>query len=967
MSKRVVRWGSRQSHGSDLNETYSQRCIKLSKAFKFTAHKSTLSIVLLNIQSIQNKINELLIFLDSVKYPAIILLTEHWLRHDASLVVPGYLTVAKFSRLVHRHGGTAALVSEKLYHCFEFVEWNTADTLLVEKEFEFCIIYSKIRKLFILCLYRSPVTSVNSFLERLELLLLKLPVGSNVILTGDFNINFADTNSRDTIALSNLLSCFDLRMHVRQPTRVVGNSSTILDYFCSNTDEQMYTEVIDAGLSDHAAVVATMRCEAAVRERPRVRRRIMNAVSFSRFRQMCMDYNWSDLSNEQCIFEHFYFILCNMVDQSFPLRTIKIKHKSKPWITRGIRISASNLRFLNTLHKIFPENEFVSLTFTTYRRVYKRVILNAKRLYYSHRLANADNKQRETWAVVSELSNRRPKCSSRSDLDPDTFNNFFCSVAASIASGLPVGGDPLGFLSGISVSESFFLSPTSTQEIKETLTSMRKKDAAGSDGLSLRLLGELPDAAVDVLTGTINTSFSSGAFPDCLKNATVILLYKGGDANNPANFRPISLLSTLSKLIEHLVKSRVMVFLTRHGILSGRQFGFRPHTSTGDAMLSLIYPLLENINEGNASVAAFCDMSKAFDCVSHRIMLEKLFVYGFRGQTHDWFRSYLTGRSQSVLAKDKQSGSGVLSAGVPQGSVLGPILFLLYINDLALLDICGRVTMFADDVTILWRGSDSEALYNIVSRDLFELKKWCDTNQLALNFSKTRIMGFGCSVSPVVCGVETVPVVTQAKFLGLSMDCDLKFSSHIQLLCGRLASACHSIRVISRELGTPQARMSYFALIDSHLRYGLPFWGCCAGYNFQSVFVLQKRSIRYMHGVNSREHCRPLFIGGRILTLPCLFILETVCLIHKHRSMFPHRTSVVTTRHAGTIHLPIPHTTLVLNSIYYRGLKIYNHLPDDARNLRDMGLFRRRVSHWLVGKAFYSVEEFFATPFMSIA
>lgn len=238
-------------------------------------------------------------------------------------------------------------------------------------------------------------------------------------------------------------------------------------------------------------------------------------------------------------------------------------------------------------------------------------------------------------------------------------------------------------------------------ELKETISEIKNKTSSGIDDISVKIFENLPDCALIVLVQAINDSFITGVFPASLKRAIVIPLHKGGELDDPSNFRPISLLSTLSKIIEKLVKKRMLQFLNEQNILNKNQFGFQNTKNTSDAIFAFLEKMYVKLNGGEAVRAVFYDFSKAFDCVNHEILLLKLICYGFRGKALNWFRSYLSHRSQVVKTLGDLSDVNDINCGVPQGSVLGPILFLLYINDLASVDISGTFTIFADDTTIL--------------------------------------------------------------------------------------------------------------------------------------------------------------------------------------------------------------------------------------------------------------------------
>ena len=918
---------------------------------------TSISVMLLNIQSVRNKTDDLFIVLEHLNFPSLVLLTEHWLKPNEPLHIPGYFIKSKFCRADSQCGGTVLLVNESFGE--KFTNFDKHNDWLIERHFEFSIVYSETMRCFVICIYRSPNGNICLFLERLEELLTKLPINHKIILAGDFNIDFEDKNNIFTLRLSNLLESFNCDMHVRSATRITELSSTTIDYIASNI-QNVSCNVFDPKLSDHNAILAKFPIQCDFPKDGHRTGRIYSGRNFQNFRNRCENSDWTSALSHTDPLEAFHTTLARTVNITFPIRRLKTKRKCKKrWLSKGIRTSATNLRFLNSLRKAYSNSTMLQSYYSQYRKIYRAVIRAAKKCYYSKRLFNSNNKQRESWAIVGEITNR-VGASSVVDISANILNDYYCTVANNLTVEIHPDMDPLTFLDNINISESLTMfHPTTPNEIKKTISSLRNINATNDDGISTRILESLPDNAITVLSDVINTSFRSGCFPACFKTSKVIPLYKGGDQSAPSNYRPISLQSTFSKLIESLVKHRILTHLNNCEILNKNQFGFQPNKNTTDAMFDFLANVFQGINGRELSVAVFCDLSKAFDCVDHEVLLRKLYAYGFRDKTLVWFKNYLCGRQQCVFLNGTFSSKRSVTCGVPQGSVLGPILFLLYINDLAELNISGHFTIFADDTTILWRSKNLEQLKENMTSDLYKIKQWCDANHLCLNMSKTQLLGFNCTIDDLVIGNNAVCTVDNSRFLGLFIDDKLKFYPHIVKLSGKLASGCFSVRATFRELGVEVARDVYFALVESHLRYALPFWGGCSQHLFQTVFTLQRRAVRSLCGAHPRTHCKPLFIRHKILTLPALFILETACLIHKNKHHFPRHQRLHVTRQANDIPLTVPHSTLVKNSFIYRGVKIYNHIDLQIRNVQCLKLFRKTLKTQLLAEGYYSIDEFF--------
>lgn len=302
--------------------------------------------------------------------------------------------------------------------------------------------------------------------------------------------------------------------------------------------------------------------------------------------------------------------------------------------------------------------------------------------------------------------------------------------------------------------------------------------------------------------------------------------------------------------------------------------------------------------------------------------------------------------------------------GVPQGSVLGPLLFLVFVNDLTNLQIGGSFTIFADDTTMLWSDVNSLDMLSTLNRDLLRVKEWFDSNKLTLNISKTSVISFKGGIDELVVDGKRVKTETCTRFLGLYIDNKLNFANHVEFLCGKLASGCHALRVIASNLDLTVSKSVYHSLIESHLRYAICFWGTCPQYLFNMVFVLQKRAIRCLFGLKRRDSCRDYFKSHCLLTLPSLFILETVCLIQKLYKTEIVPESMHGTRREYYIPLPIPSTSVIKNSLIYNGKKMFNLLPVFIRLISCGKTFRREVRGLLVARAYYDTKEFLCDTFV---
>jgi len=341
------------------------------------------------------------------------------------------------------------------------------------------------------------------------------------------------------------------------------------------------------------------------------------------------------------------------------------------------------------------------------------------------------------------------------------------------------------------------------------------------------------------------------------------------------NYRPISLLPSLSKILEKIVHERLYSFLCKQDILYENQYGFRPKHSTIDAVAKFTSHVMTSIENKCSTVAVFLDLSKAFDTIDHQILLNKLDHYGVRGVALDWFRNYLCNRSQFVSYRGAQSRCHDVTCGVPQGSVLGPLLFIIYANDLPNSLSHSQCILFADDTTIYHSNQNDNNLCTDIENDLNILAQWFYANKLSLNVQKTNLIVFrpkhsainGDARISMKLGAHHITSVSSVKFLGVYIDDGLEWTEHINHVVKRISSGSYAINSAKRFLSTDNLRLLYHSLVHSHLSYGTILWGAAYQYKLHRLDIIKKRCIRNVCNVSYNEHTSPLF---RKLAIPKL-------------------------------------------------------------------------------------------------
>ena len=417
---------------------------------------------------------------------------------------------------------------------------------------------------------------------------------------------------------------------------------------------------------------------------------------------------------------------------------------------------------------------------------------------------------KETWNVLNRVINE--KYSSHSDLPnvfvdngkeikgediADGFNNFFVNVGPRLASTIPdqAGSAVYDYLDHNNPL-SMFLAETSETEILEIVKNCKSKTSADCNDLSMLLLKEIINYVIKPFTHICNLSFLTGVFPNNMKVAKVIPIFKNGNVHSFSNYRPISLLPQFSKVLEKLFDKRMDTFIGKYNLLNDSQYGFRSGRSTSMALLQLNEELTHALDSKLSTVGVFIDLKKAFDTIDHLSLLKKLEYYGFRGIVHKWLTSYLSNRKQYVHVGNVNSNTRDMVCGVPQGSILGPKLFILYINDICSVSKIMKFVLFADDTNIFCSHPDISTLCTLVSAELLRLSIWFHVNKLSLNVDKTHFMIFSNSVINLNVQIHIngrcIDRVAHTKFLGILIDDKLNWKPHISHFTKKL-SKCNAV------------------------------------------------------------------------------------------------------------------------------------------------------------------------------
>ena len=789
---------------------------------------------------------------------------------------------------------------------------------------------------------------------------------------------------------------FNLIPTITRPTRITKSSATLIDNIivsqslCGN----YLSSVLIDDISDHMPSTCVIKSLKKAKKDPVViTTRDTRVKNMTALKNHLQSYNWdtiltgNDVNN--CM-TALHSVVESEMNLCIPLvtRTIKAKYlRREPWLTASLKrcIDKNKKYYCKSLKKNSDSAERTH--YLAYNSTLHRSLKLAKQEYHREKCREYPQNTKKLWQLINRISGHTNDKSTTIDCITvngvkqyqgiqiaNSLASYFANVGKDFAEKIPNSSQSIkSYLEVLQKnSNNLYFYPCTKSEVCSFVAQLPTKRSSGSDNISNILLKELIPFLCEPLCIIINQSLGSGIFPDLMKLAEVVPLHKGKACDQETNYRPISLLTTMSKVMEKVygkvMEKRVYNFLTSTGQICDTQYGFRSKHSCDHAVAQVVGTILKNLENKRTTISVMLDLSKAFDTIEHHIMLQKLELYGVRGICLNWFGSYLENRQMRIKCRVTSTQGEVLSDshtvnyGTPQGSCLGPLIFLIFVNDMQLHLTDVDSVEFTDDTTILFSHRNVNYLRYCVERELEVLTDWFRANKLTLNVDKSVFLVFNQtghhSSQPLMIGSKPIKQAKETKFLGTWLDDQLNWKSHIKRLLIRLKCGLGMLQRGKYHLTTKAKKLLYYGQVHSHLCYGIGVWGPMISKG--QINELRSIQMKCLRLVDPSILTHQLLTQLKVLSIDKLIKLEqcklgyklchqllpvvlTKLLRHDQNNLNLTKTHSYPTRQKVIPHRPTAKSGLYRNSFLYQTISKYSMLPSVLQKLPNFKLFVNRA------------------------
>ena len=920
-----------------------------------------------NIRSIRNKfdyISENFLDFD------ILCFTETKLVHtitDESLSLDGFGSMYRKDNTANS-GGLLTYVSNHLYskRILE-MEHILPESLWIQLK--------DMSKSYLICnLYRPPNSTVELW-NRLNICIDKaLEFSNRIIIVGDINedqLNLNNHKFKDILMLNNMSNV------ICDPTRVSQTSSTLIDPIAITSNIHCLhagTFNTDKRYSDHYGTFIYFKADFV--SRAPFKRRVWNykEANFTLLNEKILTTDWTFISNTDIdtATEEFTKTLITLAQSCIPTRFVTIRPNDKPWYNSEIRRTSRQRDRQRKIAQLSGKSADW-LTFKNLRNKVNNMKKHAKEIFFNNiEFTISDlnsNNPRQYWKLVKmlikdhsgcetipPLANTRNKTLAFSDKDKaNALNDFFSSISTVDDSNVN-----LPLFTSKSNNQLVYVA-VSEQDVKDVLSNLVINKANGPDEVSHRLLKETRETICKPLTILFNKSIQHKVYPKLWKQATVMPLFKKGDKSMPSNYRPVSLISCVGKVMERIMFKYIYNFLQQNELIYKHQSGFLPNHSTVYQLIDIYNQICKAFDEKKFTCIVFCDISKAFDRVWHKGLLFKLKQLGISGHINEWFASYLSNRKQRVFVGTELSQEKTINAGVPQGSVLGPLLFLIYVNDIA--ESLSSITrLFADDSSLAVSSNNVQFIENILNQDLQRIADWAKQWLVNFNPSKTEALFLSLSrtnrIPPDLYFQNTqLTFVESHTHLGVSLSSDGSWHTHISNITSSASKVLGTMRALKYKLKRNTLNHLYLTYLRPILEYASILWDSCTINEKETIEKIQYEAARIVTGLTRSVSIERLLKEIGWVSLADRRKIQKLVLVYKHKNgelpeylseLYPNTISQTNTyrlRDRENYATVVRRLEIYSKSVIPSSIKLWNDLDPDIRNSNSVSQFKSKIKN----------------------
>ena len=908
----------------------------------------------------------------------IICLSETWLKpgiHSNYINIPGY-NITRQDRLwsengiLKKGGGICMYINNSIQ--FSDCELFHLNKSSIDIEIQWVTIKKQNnRKIYIANIYRPPQGNIKTFIDYLRLCLNTIDDKSmkDIFVMGDFNIDVKKKSDANVKNLIQTMNSFGLKNFVDGITRY-GRTNSCIDLIFSNSEYISNSGQLNLNFSDHQAVFITKKKIRYEKSKIEFKGRSYKNYSADYLQDKLREMDWVEffgIENPNECWDILYSRITNVLDNICPEKNFKVNIYREDWMNKDImeRIIDKD----KALKKAKRTNNLEDWKMAKKLRNDVGYLVDmAKKQHFQEEYENSKDDPKRFWRNIYDIIpknkenrvnlNLKNKDGEEIKFDETaTFiNDYFTNIGPNLASKFNekwkyFGEEIDNTLDDIKIIEGY---------VFDFVREINICKSSGFKEISSKCLRDALLVLIPQLSYIFELAIKTGIFPDKWKIATIVPIFKGGNKEDVANYRPVSLLPVTGKIFEKILHYQLVNFLDDNDFLSDKQNGFRKDRSTLGSIVNFTSDIFEAINDRKFIVAAFIDLKKAFDTVNHKILLEKLFLAGIKGKLLNLLSNYLTNRYQKTISNGNLSELNKITCGVPQGSILGPLFFLIYINDLKGILNNNSFHLYADDTVIYCMNENIHIAEKELQLVLDKFSKWCKINALTINTSKTKTMVFGSRHKlknihkpELLINEEKIQLVPTYKYLGVHLDQTLNFKYHLESLISNITFKLYMFSKIRRFLNEKCAIIVYKTML-------IPFYDYCdIVYMYSGLHELQKLDRHHIRGLKICLNNGYLMEENELYIKCNLSKLNARRQVHLRNYMFKakkegnnlviNEANIVTRLHDGPVfRITHPNSEPIKRSVMYAGALEWNNLDADVRNVDDLVKFKRLQKSWML-------------------